>query len=591
MPEDQSPYLPPGPPPLIFREFQGINTQTTRPGVDDKQMSWCSGWMPLSPQNLRTLPDIGTAIYTSAISVRWFDFGNIGLNPICIVFLADGSIWQVNTVTLVTTEIAPPGTIINPSRTDSGLTQWGDQYIIIVAQQTGGYFIWDGSILYRAGSLAPLVTITNGGSNYVSPTIGASGGSGSGATFTATVSGGVIVAVQIANPGTGYLANDSVTLSFSDPTGTGAAGTVLLMPFGVSGTAVETYAGRVWIVNGSELIFSAPGSFQNFATSAGGGNVTSSDSFLRVAYIQPRQTNGFLYLIADSSINYISGVQTAGSPPTTTFTNQNADPEIGTPYAATVDVFSRNIVFANAFGAHISYGAAVNKISDELDGVYSTVPNFGGVVPSAAKAVIFSRRVWILLLQVIDPVTQLQVGELFMWDGKKWWSSKQSIRILFIQHQEINSVITAFGTDGTSIYPLFQKPSNGFTKTVQSKLWAEPGLYMTVKAENRLFGAAQYYILDGQAVNVSIDNEHGSAPPVTNFVATVVTWTTAGGLVATWTTAGGAVAIWSAAGIAILGPTAVAQNGVLSGFTVTTATQDVALITLMMPPEIVQYRG
>ena len=47
------------------------------------------------------------------------------------------------------------------------------------------------------------------------------------------------------------------------------------------------------------------------------------------------------------------------------------------------DVFGRNIVFANSFGAHISYGAAVTKISEELDGVYNTVPiaNFGTLVP------------------------------------------------------------------------------------------------------------------------------------------------------------------------------------------------------------------
>jgi hypothetical protein len=593
MPEEQgNPYLPSGPqPPLTFSEFMGIDTETTRPGVDDKQMWWCSGWMPLKAKNLRVLPDVGAAIYTSGIAIRYFDFGNIGSAPYSVIVRADGSIVMVNTNTNVAQTIAPAGTISNPSRVNSGVSQWGSQYIIIVAQQVNGYFLWDGALFYQPGTLAPLVTITANGSNYTAPTVTATGGSGSGATFSSTVVNGLITAITITNPGKGYLATDSVTLTITDSTGTGATATAQLMPYAVSGTAVETYAGRVWIVNGNELIFSAPGSYQNFATSAGGGNVSSSDSFLRVSYIQPKQTNGFLYLIADSSINYISGVQTSGSPPTTTFTNQNADPEVGTPYASTVEVFGRDIVFANAFGAHISYGAAVNKISDALNGVYNTVPNFGGLVPSSAKAIIFGRKVWILLLAVINPVTNLQVNELFMWDGKRWWSSEQSVNILFIGAQEINSILTAYGTDGSSLYPLFTTPSNNFTKTVQSKLWDEPGSYMLLKGTTRLWGNVQYNILDGEPVEVGIDNEAGQGPLSYDLNAPVMVWTTANGTVMSWTTASSVPMIWTYSGYGILEPTAIGQVGVLMGFTIATIAKDVSLIAMLMDAKIEGYRG
>src|SRR5262249_32805506 len=155
------------------------------------------------------------------------------------------------------------------------------------------------------------------------------------------------------------------------------------------------------------------------------------------------------YLIGDSSINYISGVQTGGSPITTTYTNQNADPEVGTPYPDTADVFGRNIVFANSFGAHVMYGAAATKISEPLDGVFNTVDNFNGLQLSAAKATIFGKKVWILLLPIVDPVTNLLSNELMIWDGqKKWFSSKQDAVLTFINFQEINSVLTAWGTDG-----------------------------------------------------------------------------------------------------------------------------------------------
>jgi len=130
-----------------------------------------------------------------------------------------------------------------------------------------------------------------------------------------------------------------------------------------------------------------------------------------------------------------------------------------------------------------------------LDGVYNTVPNFGGLIPSAAKAIIFAKRVWLLLLPIIDPVTGQQVNKIFMWDGKRWWSSPQDVTINYIQYQEIDSVLTAWGSTNTAIYPLFQRPTTAFSKIVQSKLWDKPGGYLFTHTNNRLWGMAQYYSL------------------------------------------------------------------------------------------------
>jgi len=590
--EQGNPYVPPGPPePLLFDQFQGINTSTTRAGVDDKQAYWLDGFMPIGPRFLRTLYDVGTPIHTeTGQQIAFFNFGNIGSTPYCIVIHTDGSIHAVNTNTLAATQIAAAGTIQNPSRQAVGISQWGSQYIIIVSQQTNGYFLWDGTILTTAGGLSPVITITAGGSGYTTATCAASGGSGSGATFVVTVSGGVVTAIQVTNPGTGWKAGETVTLTISGAHSVLATATATLMPFGISGTSLEIYAGRVWVSNDATITFSAPGSFTDFSTGNGGGNFTSSDSFLRVSFTQLIQTNGFLYLIADSSINYISGVQTAGTPPTTTFTNQNADPEVGTPWAATIDVFGRNIVFANAFGAHISYGAAVTKISEALDGVYNTVPNFANFVPSAAKAIIFGKKVWIVLIPIIDPISGQQVNKMFMWDGKKWWSSSQSKNIIYIQHQEINSVLTAYGTDGSSIYPLFNTASSAFTKTAQSKLWTKSRLEL-LQTVTRLWGAAQYYSTDTPDLTVEIDNETSAASTTTSLAPTVMTWKTANGTIMNWKTAGGVAMVWRASGIAIIPPTAVSQNGVMLGMTVMTSSADMALIMLAMDVKLPQFRG
>lgn len=683
--EQSGPYLPPGPEPLIFEDFESINTSNTRAGIDDKQMWWCSGFYPYGTRDLRTLPGIGPILYTSpGPAIVFYNFANIGSLPVAIVFLADGSIVQVATTTGAATQIAGPGTIPNPSILTAGMSQWGSQYVLIVTnQRANGYFVWDGSVLYQAGSLAPVVTLTNVGSGYTSaPTVAASGGSGTGATFSVTLTqsdgvasinvvysgsygspagisvsfsggggsgtsataniiflgggtwgvasvtvnapgsgytsapgvyfsspntfasaaatstiatSGSVASVTITNAGSGYASGDTPTLAFSGGGGSGAAATVTIMPFGVLGTDIETYAGRAWIINGALLQFAAPGSFTNFSTASGGGSVTSSDSFLRVGYVRLIQTNGFLYLIGDSSINYISGVQTSGSPPTTTYTNQNADPEVGTPYPQTADVFGRNIVLANSVGVHVMYGAAATKISEPLDGVYNTVPNFNGAQLSAAKATIFGKKTWIVLVPIIDPVTNQLSNELFMSvePFKKWFSSKQDVSLTFIQYQEINSVLTAWGTDGGRIFQLFAQPSVGFTKTVQSKLYTKAGGYQFRKSAGRLWGIAQYNSTLSPNITVTIDNEVSSATYVIVPPTTGMTWTTASGTVMNWTTAGSAAMTWTTSqiGLRTFGPQAVGQNGTMLGFTVQTAAADAALVSLMMDDQITQYRG
>ena len=596
--EQGNPYIPPGPTePLMFEEFGGINTATTRPGVDDKQMYWCDGFIPLARMNLRTLPGVGPALFTppDGDTVQFFDFFNIGTTPYMLAIVSTGEIYAVNTNTGVATSIAPDGTITSPTRASVGLTQWGAQYVLIVANQTNGYWIWDGTNFYKPGGIGPVVTVTNGGTGYTGqPTFTPSGFSGSGLAFFATIVGGVITAISVTNPGTGGLASDTVTVAISGGGGSAATMTVSLMPFGIQGTAIETYSGRVWIANGPTITFSAPGSFTNFASASGGGNFTSSDSFLRVGYVELIQTNGFLYLIADSSVNYISGVQTAGSPtPITTFTNQNADPEVGTPWASTVDVFGRNIVFANAVGAHVSYGAAVTKISEPLDGIYNTVPNFGNALPSAAKTIVFGKKVWMLLLPIIDPITGQQTNKLLMWNGKIWWASGQDVPLRFVQHQEIDSVITAYGTDGLSVYPLFAQPSVNFTKVAQSKLWATPGGVRLTKAVGRLWGVFQYNSLSSPNVNVSIDSETSSANNIVPTGPLTATWTNGLGAVVPWINASAVVTPWvytGPGGLTVIPPTQVGQYGALVGMTVTTNCADMAIVSLSMDTEIVQGR-
>ena len=828
---------------LVFDKFAGVNTATTRPGVPDEQAYWFDGFMPLAPRNLRTLPGIGSALYTApgGLTIVFYGFYNLSSTAYVAVFLSDGSVQQVNVNTSATTQILPAGSITSPAIVNMGMTQSGSQYLIIVANQTNGYWLWDGINLYASGTLSPVVVLTNVGAGYVSPpTVVAVGGSGHGATFVATIGGGVVTGVSITNPGTGYLATDQVSLVFSGGTlagtggtlsafmthqvggsagsltmswqgslgmavgtfipqsisiinaGTGygslaqatfslapgtswnsgaapvidlseggggaisavsltpnaanpqmrfsnaaggnfiarngtpvgqstlvlnlqsgaatpgrlifdynnplaiaygvsvvassgggvatvtisspvtspgvaigdgivtagtaafpnngisdtgyffvsavsvnaagsgygpnimvgvtggtpltpavitpnvsggsiisaniiaggiystsvaptltvtdsasnASGSLALMPFGISGNAVQTYQGRVWVIKGAVVSVSAPGSVTNFATSAGGVQIQSTDNFLKIGYVNAVQTNGFLFLIGDNSMNYISGVQTTGTPPTTTFTNNNSDPEVGTPYPASITTLGTDILLANSAGIFVSSGGAFNKRSEPLDGVYFTVANFNGQQLSAAKATIFGKRVWMVLVPIVDPVSGSTVNKLLMYNGQVWWSSMQDVTLTFIAGQEINSVYTAWGTDGTHIYPLFKTPSTAFGKLAQTKLWDSPGMLASSKSNTRFWALLDYYNISSSNLLIEVD-AIGIDSTQTQF-NTAQTYTITGP---------------SSIGYFNTPVQAVGQQGILTGLTIKTSCADVALIVAMMDSQMVQYRG
>src|SRR5271170_6509946 len=184
--------------PKFFRAGRkGINTQTTRENVEDDQFSWLENLQPIGADR-KALYDKGTAIYTATggKTIVYACMFNISATTYAAIFLSDGTAVQVNTATNAVTSISSVAGTFYP--TTSGLStplpqacQYGQSYLIIVSAPVSGatnngYWIWDGALLYGAGTLSPVVTITNAGSAYSSaPTISISGGSGSGATLVA----------------------------------------------------------------------------------------------------------------------------------------------------------------------------------------------------------------------------------------------------------------------------------------------------------------------------------------------------------------------------------------------------------------------
>lgn len=367
------------------------------------------------------------------------------------------------------------------------------------------------------GSVAS-INVINGGTGFTStPTLSFSGGGGSGATATATTDGGVITGVAVTDGGLNYTSVPAVIVQSG--ANNAAAATATLMPFGVSGSSIETYQQRVWLPfpnqvgnqeNGGTFLVSAPGSITDFAPSDGGLTYTSTDSFLRYQYTNIKQSNGYLYPIGDSSVSVISNVQTSGNPSTTTFNYQNTDPQIGTSWRDTVADYSRTILFANPLGVFGLYGGSVTKISGKMDDLFTNAvfPPAGGVTPCSAVANIFSQKIFLMLMTVKDSITGTVRTVMLSWDEKEWFIASQSSTLTFIGSQEVNSNITAWGTDGTTLFPLFKRPSGSLTKRLSTKLYGVQAGFVMKQAMG-VWVQAQDLTTGGTGVvfNTTIDNE------------------------------------------------------------------------------------
>lgn len=374
----------------------------------------------------------------------------------------------------------------------------------------------------NSGSVSS-VTVVNGGSGFTgTPTLSfTGGGGGTGATATAILTSGSITSVVVTNGGSGYTSDPAVNVQGGQNTSASAIAT--LMPFGVSGSSIETFEQRVWLPfpnqignqeNGGTFLVSSPGSLTDFAPSDGGLTYTSTDSFLRYQYVNIKQSNGYLYPIGDSSVDVISNVQTSGNPPDTTFNYQNTDPQIGTSWRDTVIAFSRTVLLANPLGVFGLYGGSLTKISEKVDNLFtqSIPPQNGGITPCSAVANIFSRKIFLMLMTITDVYTGKPRNVMIAWDEKEWYVASQSAILTFIGTQEVNSNLTAWGTDGNSLFPMFNTPSSSLNKMFSTKLYGAQTGFIVKQAMSLYVQAQDKSGGVGITCQAKIDTEFGSFP-------------------------------------------------------------------------------
>lgn len=404
---------------------------------------------------------------------------------------------------------------------------------VVISQVDGGATGGVGAI--TGFNLETLGDYTAVPSNPVAST----GGYGAGATFTLNWGLGPIT---VTNKGSGYTSAPTVTITGGGATRQGTVTAALsVVPSG--GTAVATYAGRVWVAFNRTVVFSAPDAFNDFTLGNAGGSFIVVDEALHNTITALFPANNFLYIFGASSINVVADVS-INSLGVTTFSNTNISASIGTSQPDSVIAYYRGVWFATPYGLYALYGTTTQKTSDDLDGIYTLLdPTFK---VTAGTVVINKILCLVFLFKYNDPVLGAR-SIMALYFNKKWFFGSQGSTLTRLDTAIIAGTPTLYATDGTNIYTLYSSPNTVVMQTIITKLW-DMGNPLVAKATQRL-GIELLNTSVPQQITGTVDTEflNGSVPfDITG--GNEVSWINNLGATVAWENSASAIVEWIASG-------------------------------------------
>ena len=397
-----------------------------------------------------------------------------------------------------------------------------------------------GITTFATGTLS--FAVVSGGSGYsntANTTISFTGGGGTGAVAKAIVQGNAITQVIMTNNGTGYTnaANIIVTI-----TGTGG-NTAVLQPIvsNNQNVGVATFSGRVWVAQGRTVYYSAAGFYSDF-TSVSAGALTLTDSTLHGNIVQLLAANNFLYIFGDDSINVFSDVRvlTGG---VTIFTNTNVSASVGTKRPYAIFPYFRSVLFMNDYGVYALVGSTTSKLSDSLDGM---IPNIDFNSPIYAGQVLLNNILCAAFnFRYYDAVfsqSYRYIQAVFF--EKKWFITSQNDNLSYITTVPVSGKISLFGSDGTTLYRLYNDNTNNISTIVQTALLPMEDNIRTKQALK--IGIEGTNTNSAANLNVTVDSEAGTSPITLltslvgwqNNASQLISWSNASGTIIGWTTTG-----------------------------------------------------
>ena len=452
--------------------------------------------------NLRSVPN--TNIYVGTIAPT-ISFGGPGTGAIATATTQyQGQIAGTGVYSVVSVTINNPGTGYTsaPSVTFSGGTLYPGY-----SQCQATCTVSNGSVLY--------ITVTSGGGSYTSaPSVSLSGGGGSGATAAAVIGGSGVTSVVLTNPGSGYLPSDTLTVGFSGGGGSSAAASAHIWPFtSVAGTTLAVFGGRVWLGGGRVLQYTGTAGYDDFSLSNASGQLTISDADLVHGITALRNANNYLYILGDQSIKQIGNITVSGS--STLFTILTLSSDQGTIYPRSCGSFNRVFMFANTNGIYAVFGSSVQKISDDLDGIFKLI-DFSQS-PQAAIADFNNIHNITWLVRYKDPLASTR-SILLTFNGKKWFVCSQGDSLKAITTASTlasgkNMTYASSGQDITQIFGSITTPVNFTLRTALS----HHGNAVQRKRTQR----AGWAITGGSVLNITVevDSDEGSQSATQSVVA------------------------------------------------------------------------
>jgi len=511
----------------VFREFGGINTQAARTSIAPEQFSWLENVMPIGAGNLKAVPQKNAALTTLTGKTVYYS-KEFNIAGVFYMFYActDGALFQVKVSDGTQTVIIAAGTY---SASGAQIAQWKNERILII-DPTAGYAMWDGTTFYRLSTATTItgtivattltVTASNG---WISVGSSLSGGTASG-IISAQLSG---VAGGVTGTSTWSLTstagNNPTTATPGSPT---------------SGTSIATFAGRVWIVNGTAsrtISYTDAASFDSFINS--GGSTTITDEVLTGQIYQLVPANNFLYIFGGDSINVISDVQVSSG--AAVFSNTNISANSGTDLNQAIVVYYRAVWYMNRYGIFALYGSTPRKASDDLDGIFPLIDFTKSV--TSGTVVIFNILCAAFMATYNDPVAGAR-KIIMIYFNKKWFVTSQtgSLTTMATSHGQLD---TLYGVDTASIYKLFGNSTLSISQTVQTALW-DLGDFIPIKQSLRI-GVEGTLPASTGSVTATCDTEFGSQAPEVPFAQSFsMIWYNSSGSVFSWTNSLGAAFAW-----------------------------------------------
>jgi len=360
------------------------------------------------------------------------------------------------------------------------------------------------------------ITVTAGGGGYTSaPTVSfTGGGSGSGATAASVIGGSGVTALTLTSPGSGYLASDVLTVSITGGGGSGATATAHVWPFVTAGTTLAVFAGRVWLGSTRLLTWTGTQGYDDLNAANAAGALTLGDVDLTHAITALRNYNNYLFIMGDQSVKQIGNISVSGS--ATLFTILTLSSDQGTIYPLSCGSYNRVFMFANTNGIYAVLGSSVQKISDDLDGIFKLV-DFTQE-PQAALVDMNNIHNIAWLLRYKDPLSS-ERSIMVIFNGKKWFVANQGNSLVTIVATSTlaSGIVTTYCSSGSDLTPMFGNPNIAVTFKIQSSLTHHGNAVQRKKVNHA--SVAVTGPTGGGSITVEVDTDNGVQTYTPNVVS------------------------------------------------------------------------